>query len=151
MQAQNSKKKMENNKMDNYYFYLSILEHTYFPEIMNTHSRYIYNIYSRLKNNMIQENNNTLDYIIKEIKKNTYSDVQYFILAQLLYRLKNIDSLTKEELYYPELRWYNKNKFTTNINKLQINEKVKSIVAKISTKLNDIDDIKEKRYYFKIY
>jgi len=119
-----------------YSFYLSTLEHTDFPEIMNSHSNDIYDIYSRLKNNRISENNNSLGNIIKEIKKNKYSDVEYFILAQFLYRLKNIKDLSKEELYYPKTKWYCKNNFTTNISKLQINEKVKSIIKLIVDKFN---------------
>lgn len=134
-------------KMDAYLFYLSTLEHTEFPEIMNRHSNDIYDIYSKLKKNSISENNNTFDNIIKEIikeiKKNKYSNVQYFILAQLLFRLKNIDTLSIEELYYPKIKWYNKKKFTTNISKLEINEKVKSIVDKLSS--NKLyEDIKKK-------
>ncbi len=53
----------------------------------------IYKIYLEIKKNQYINDNSIIKNLIEEIKKNQFTDVQYFILALLIFRLINIDKL----------------------------------------------------------
>ena len=55
--------------------------------------RNIHEIYLKLKNSQYENEDKIIKQLIEEIKKNKFIDVQYFILALLIYRLINFQNL----------------------------------------------------------
>jgi hypothetical protein len=68
-------------------------------KIMKSDLVKIHEIYLKLKNSEYENEDMIIKLLIEEIKKNIFTDVQYFILALLIYRLINID-IDKENLTY---------------------------------------------------
>lgn len=126
---------------------------------MDVNSKEIDKIYLQLKNKNYTEllQNSDIENIVKEIQKNEYSDAQLIVLAKLLYRLKNIDSFTKEQLKYdfkegfnPDIirKYYNIFYNSKNVNKLnnKINTVIQELVSKnIMKKGNENSNNKDKK------
>ena len=65
-----------------------------FDEIMKSDDlSNILEIYLKLKNSQYENEDKIIKQLIEEIKKNKFTDVQYFILALLIYRLINFQNL----------------------------------------------------------
>lgn len=113
-----------------------------FEKILKSDLPNIHDIYLKLKNSQYENENedNIIKQLIKEIKKNEYTDVQYFILALLIVRLKNIDS-NKQNLTYSTNNRISSNKptayllFKNGIKKdFSMNNKINSIIKQISSR-----------------
>jgi len=63
---------------------------------MDIYGQKVYNIYLKLKNGDLDSllQNKDIHNIVIEIQKNRYTDVQYFVLAKLLYYLINFKNFT---------------------------------------------------------
>jgi hypothetical protein len=101
---------------------------------MNSFSIEITEIYLKLKNKVWSSNllqNHKIKDIVKEIQKNQYSDSQLYVLAKLLFCLINIETISKEQMKYPEKQRFNKE----NINN-KLNNKIQKIVNDIKKDKN---------------
>jgi hypothetical protein len=126
---------------------------------MDANSKEIDKIYLQLKNKNYTEllQNKDVKNIVEEIQKNEYSDAQLIVLAKLLYRLKNIDRFTKEQLRYdfkegfnPYIiaKYYYSFYSSNNFNKLnnKINTVIQELISKnIMKRGNESSNIKDKK------
>lgn len=106
-------------------------------KIMKSDLVEIHEIYLKLKNSEYENEDMIINELIEEIKKNKYTDVQYFILALLIFRLKNIDKqnftynitkrISNKSAEYVSFVFDNKKNFS-------MNKKINSIIKKISSK-----------------
>ena len=126
---------------------------------MDANSKEIDKIYLQLKNKNYTEllQNKDVKNIVEEIQKNEYSHAQLIVLAKLLYRLKNIDRFTKEQLRYdfkegfnPYIiaKYYYSFYSSNNFNKLnnKINTVIQELISKnIMKRGNESSNIKDKK------
>lgn len=112
---------------------------------MDIYGQKIYNIYLELKKGELDSllQNKNIQNIVIEIQKNRYTDVQYFVLAKLLYYLINFKNIKAIDLFYSLKNRYNKSKvdsffwiLSTNkkLNTNSINENIKSIINELEKK-----------------
>jgi hypothetical protein len=105
----------------------------------------IHDIYLKLKNSQYENEDVKIKKLIEEIKKNIFTDVQYFILALLIYRLINIDKFNLDK--YPsenrintnDIEKYKKVVFSKLTNNNFSNNKIKSIIQASYNSLNHIN------------
>jgi hypothetical protein len=94
----------------------------------------IHEIYLKLKNNQYENEDMIINHLIEEIKKNQFTDVQYFILALLIYRLINIDKFNffnypiKNRIHYNDIEKYRNFIFRELNTNNYSNKKIKSII-----------------------
>jgi hypothetical protein len=115
---------------------------TYLQKITNSNNngKYdnIYIIYLQLKDKILQSTDSNIKIIINKINEKKYTDIQYFILAHLIYRLENFEKLTKNEKKYERINRTHIgiiNKYLTNVAtknvKIKINDSINSILTNI--------------------
>ena len=114
-------------------------------KILENNLDIIHDIYLKLKNSQYENEDAKIKQLIEEIKKNKFTDVQYFILALLIYRLINIDKInlvkfpSKNRIHTNEIEKYRKVVFSRlNTNNFS-NKKIKSIIEASYNSLNHIN------------
>jgi hypothetical protein len=87
--------------------------------------------------------NKNIQNIVIEIQKNQNTDVQYFVLAKLLYYLINFNDIHKIDLLYSFKNRYNKSRVNyffwilsknNKLNTNSINKNIKSIINELEKK-----------------
>jgi hypothetical protein len=121
-------------------------------EYMNSFSEQINDIYLKLKNKDFTDllKYKDIENIVKEIKKNEFSEAQLYVLAKLLCYLINNKKIDKQLFIYPPRERFNQNKMKeyweklteknlnnlNNLNKSNLNSRIQGIVNNIVKKRN---------------